>query len=340
MVSVTDLGERTISYLRKYVFSGGKTEYSEGDGPLAPTRQADFESTQMGLTTVDRSWVRDRVLGWVRDSEEYVIIDIAAGFGSGYERELAQRFPHSQIYMVDSFPEGLTEKSPTMLHRFPADLVFSSHPAIDDPTERMNAMLQANGYRNIRYIYRHLFNGGTGTQLPELDSITRGRHVLVTGICNPGDISLVTAREAAYHGAEECYIVPAGLECVHPYHAAQFFQGTNGMLSDEERNVLVSLNSAANSAEHEEQTRITVKQAFILGLVQRLTKYFTPTVYRYSNPDNLYTELDHLVAGIQTVVMDRSTAVMPESHKQTLIHKIVGGTETFSLDGIVVARLD
>src|SRR3989338_2632773 len=224
MVSVTELGQRTVDYLRKHVFSD-RADYVENNDILVAERYVDFEATQTGLATVDRSWVRDRVLDWIRDSEEYVVIDIAAGFGSGYAHQLSQQFPHAQLFMTDNFNVGGIEGSKSQFAKFPQDLVFTKKSCIGTPEEHMNYMLQANGYRNIRYIDRALTVGGTGTQFPELEKVTKGRRVLVTGICNPADLGLVTAREAAYHGAEECYIVPAGLECLTPDKAADFFKG-------------------------------------------------------------------------------------------------------------------
>ena len=339
MVSVTELGERTVGYLRKHVFSDGKEDYVQRNGVLVPSRLVDFGTTQEGLSTVDRSWVRDRVLNWVRNSEEYVVIDIAAGFGSGYEAELAKRFPKVQVFITDAFGEGGMEASRKQTSKFPKDMVFSTIPNIPDPEQRMNAMLQENGYRNIRYIDRELIHGvnGTGTQFPELEEITKCRHVIVTGICNPQDIALVTAREAAYHGAEQCYIVPTGLEYLDPSNAAEFFHGTNGMLSDEERIRLFALNTANLFTESEEQTRVVLKQAFMIGLAQRLTPYFSPTIYRYENPRNSYNEPDHLVAGKQIAVMDRSTVVAPEKSHLVDISRII---EVLGSLGVSVVKLD
>ncbi|HLD56682.1 MAG TPA: hypothetical protein VJA47_00140 [archaeon] len=109
------------------------------------------------------------------------------------------------------------------------------------------------------------------------------------------------------------------------------------MLSDEELNILLSLNNSETD-EPDGQPRIAIKQAFIVGLARKLEPYFAPTIYRYENPKNDYNQPDHLVAGKRISVMDRSAAIKPETAKQEKISKPLDVDEPWSLGGGIAIR--
>lgn len=170
---------------------------------------------RIGLETVLCADFERSHFSAIPDSEEYMLIDVGSHLGRRVTRPFARSHPHVQVVMVDCL------KRDDVIDDFNYQRFNHSHDAplelkvaiTDDIASSVNALLQANGYANVRYVNKQLTPADYDIGIR---SLTRSRRVVVTGFRNPKGLGAVTAAIAVREGAEKLYLNQSGIECIPP----------------------------------------------------------------------------------------------------------------------------
>lgn len=152
----------------------------------------------------------------IPDSEEYVLIDVGSHLGRRVTRPFARSHPNVRVVMVDCLTRAdvVDNFNYQRFNHDPPNTPFDLKVAItDDIVSSVNALLQANGYANVRYVHKQLTPADYDLSIP---SLTRSRRVVVTGFKNPKGLGAVTAALAVREDAEKLYLTQSGIECVPP----------------------------------------------------------------------------------------------------------------------------
>ncbi len=171
--------------------------------------------SRIGLETVMCADFERSHFSAIPDSEEYVLIDVGSHLGGRVTRPFARSHPHVPVVMVDCLTRAdVVDNFNYQRFTYAPDPPFDLKVAVtNDIASSVNALLQANGYTNVRYVHKQITLADYDLGIP---SLTRSRRVVVTGFRNPKGLGAVTAALAVREGAEKLYLNQSGIECVPP----------------------------------------------------------------------------------------------------------------------------
>lgn len=175
-------------------------------------------SFERATAPLERIRVRDlelRINQAIPDSSEFALVDIGSSAGKAFTNEFSRNHPSVRVVMVDCMgQEALRDELVygTFENEYTRCVGFERRVPVTDDVERtMNALLDANGLRNARYVHRELaLRDGSG--LTDVLADVRGRRIIFTGFRAPRQLGYITLDEMRLSGGVAACVSMSRLE--------------------------------------------------------------------------------------------------------------------------------